>query len=97
MKNYIFKPLNSEIKTIVELAFINGHYDLVVDKSALSITTEKKKLFDTDAPLKSVSNPVASNLKDSCAKTVGSNDDNIASIEIIDLTFAQVKEIHNFS
>ena len=77
MKNYIFKPRNSESKTITELAFINGHYDLIVDKSALSVTTEKK-LFHTDVPLKSVSNPVASNLKDSCAKTVDSNDDNIA-------------------
>ena len=42
-------------------------------------------------PLKLVSNPVASNLKDSCAKVVGSNDDNIASIEIIDLTSEQVE------
>ena len=77
MKNYIFKPRNSESKTITELAFINGHYDLIVDKSALSVTTEKK-LLDTDVPLKSVSNPVASNLKDSRAKTVDSNDDNTA-------------------
>ena len=47
-------------------------------------------------PLKSVSNPVASNLKGSCAKTVGSNDGNIASIEIIDLTFAQVERNTQF-
>ena len=43
------------------------------------------------------SNPVASNLKDSCAKAVGSNDDNIASIKIIDLTSKQVESITPFS
>ena len=32
VKNYIFKPLSSESKTIIELAFINGHCDLIVDK-----------------------------------------------------------------
>ena len=85
VKNYIFKPLSSESKTIIELAFINGHYDLIVDKTELPVTTEKK-LFDTDVPLKSVTNPVASNLEDSCEEAVGSNDDNTASIEIIDLT-----------
>ena len=37
-------------------------------------------------PLKSVTNPVASNLEDSCAEAVGSYDESIASIEIIDLT-----------
>ena len=47
-------------------------------------------------PLKSVSNPVASNLKDSCAKAVDSNDDNIASIEIIDLTSEQVESNTQF-
>ena len=50
MKNYIFKALNSESKTIIELAFINGDYDLIVDKPAPSVTTENK-LFDTDVPL----------------------------------------------
>ena len=42
-------------------------------------------------PLKSVTNPVASNLKDSCAKTVDSNDGNIATIEIIVLASEQVE------
>ena len=42
VKNYIFKPLSSESKTIIELAFINGHYDLIVDKTELPVTTEKK-------------------------------------------------------
>ena len=51
VKNYIFKPLNSESKTIIELAFLNGHYDLIVIKSALSVTAEEK-LFGTDVPLK---------------------------------------------
>ena len=38
----------------------------------------------------SVSNPVASDLKDSCAKAVCSNDGNISSTEIIDFTSEQV-------
>ena len=80
VKNYIFKPLSSESKTIIELVFINRHYDLIVYKTELPVTTEQK-LFDTDVPLKSVSNSVASNLEDSCVEAVGSNDDNIASIE----------------
>ena len=96
VKNYIFKPLDRQSKTIMELAFIHWHYDLIVDKSALSVTTEEK-FFDTDVPLKPVSNPVASNLKDSCAKAVGSNNDNIASIEIIDLTSDQVESNNQFS
>ena len=50
VKNYIFKALNSESKTIIEFAFINGDYDLIVDKPAPSVTTENK-LFDTDVPL----------------------------------------------
>ena len=79
VKNYIFKPLSSESKTIIELEFINRHYDLNVYKTELPVTTEKK-LFNTDVPLKSVSNSVASNL-DSCVEAVGSNDDNIAIIE----------------
>ena len=62
----------------------------------LPVTTEKK-LFDTDVPLKSVTYPVASNLEDSCAEPVGSNDDNIASIEIIDLTSEQVESNTQFS
>ena len=70
MKNYIFKPFNSESKTIIELAFINGHYDLIVDKLALPISTDKK-LFDTD--------------------------DNITSIEIINLTSGQVESNTQFS
>ena len=48
-------------------------------------------------PLKSVSNPVASNLKDSCAQAVDSNDDNIDSIEIIDLMSEQVESNTQFS
>ena len=48
-------------------------------------------------PLKSLSNPIASNLEDSCAEAVGSNDDNIASIEIIGLTFEQVENNTQFS
>ena len=32
VKKYIFNPLSSESKTIIELAFINGHCDLIVDK-----------------------------------------------------------------
>ena len=47
-------------------------------------------------PLKSVRNPVASNLKNSSPKDVGSNDDNIASIEIIDLTSEQVESNTQF-
>ena len=46
----------------------------------------QKKLFDNDVPLKSVSNPAASNLKHSCAEAVGYNNGNIGSIEIIDFT-----------
>ena len=42
VKSYIFKPLDSESKTVIELAFINGHFDLVVDKAALPVTTERK-------------------------------------------------------
>ena len=53
MKNYIFKPLNSESKTIIELAFINRHYDLIVDKLVLPVTTDEK-LFDTDVNITSI-------------------------------------------
>ena len=66
MKDFIFKPLNSESKTIIELAFINGHYDLIVDKLVLPVTTDKK-LFDTNVNITSikiidlVSEPVESN------------------------------------
>ena len=66
MKNYLFKPLNSENKPIIELAFVIGHYVLIADKTALPVT-KKKKLFDTDLSLKLVSNLVASNLEDSWA------------------------------
>ena len=47
--------------------------------------------------LKLVTNPVASNLEDSCAEAVGSNDGNIASIKIIDLTSEQVESNTQFS
>ena len=47
-------------------------------------------------PLKSVTNPVASNLEDSCAEAVGSYDERIASIEIIDLTSEQVESNTQF-
>ena len=70
MKNYLFKPLNSENKPIIELAFVIGHYVLIADKTALPVTKKKKKkkkLFDTDLSLKLVSNLVASNLEDSWA------------------------------
>ena len=46
--------------------------------------------------LKSYSNSIASNLKDSCAKAVCSSDD-ITSIEIIDLTSEQVESSTQFS
>ena len=92
----MFKPLRSESKSIIELAFINGHYDLIVDKTALPVTTEKS-LFGTDVPLKSVSNPVASNSEDSYAETVGSNDENSASVKIIDLMSEQVESNTQFS
>ena len=45
VKSYIFKPLDSESKTVIELAFINGHFDLVVDKAALPVTTERKPFW----------------------------------------------------
>ena len=73
MKNYLFKPLNSENKPIIELAFVIGHYVLIADKTALPVTKKKKKKkqkpknFDTYLSLKLVSNLVASNLEDSWA------------------------------
>ena len=42
MKNYLFKPLNSENKPIIELAFVIGHYVLIADKTALPVTKKKK-------------------------------------------------------
>ena len=44
-------------------------------------------------PLKSVSNPVASNLKDSFIAAIGSNNDNIDSTEIIE----QIESNNQFS
>ena len=79
VKNYMPKPLNSESKTMIEFAFIKKHYNVIVDKIAF------------DVPLKSVSNLVANNLKDSCGEPVGSSNDNVDSTEIIDLTSEQVE------
>ena len=45
---------------------------------------------------KSVSNSVASNSEESCAEAVGSNNDNIANIEIIDFRSEQVKSNTQF-
>ena len=96
VKNYIFEPVNSESKTIRELAFINRHCDLIVNKRALSLTAGKN-LFNTDSALKSVSNPAGSSLNNSWAEVVGSNNDVIASIKIIDLRSRQIESNTQFS
>ena len=53
VKNYIFKSSIGDSKTIIELAFINGHYDLIVDKETLTLNTEEGKFANSGLHFKS--------------------------------------------
>ena len=48
VKNYVLKPTQKQIIVIVEVCFINGHYDLTVDATAQAELEYESIVFNQD-------------------------------------------------
>ena len=48
VKNHVFKPTQKQSIAIIEVCFINGHYDLIVDATAQTKPKYESMFFNQD-------------------------------------------------